>query len=874
MQSPPLLASLLAPPLSPPRTPSLHAPTATTDPPPLPSPFNTPRIPSTPPSPPPLPPSIPPPILPSPSPPFLPPPRAPPPPSQPPPHAPPLPPIQALLSGSLLRATSESVASTAHFLTITLLNSSFWQPSVTQPGSDANTALLSSLATPGVVVNGTFSQHSEASGWNSVLADGSVASWFKIAFLHNGSRSTNCVSPRGCATLHLTVPELPDYSPQHDEHLQLLISGRAVLGPNGTNGARAIAWPEVWLKAASPCREQGDCLSCTTWGSQGHGHSCSWCSADGKCVPRRDHGLLRGECSGAVVSTCQRPPESAKPSRNQSTSPARGKEEAEEAIERAIRAHEGQHIIRVGVGVHILNVGDVDLKAGKFYADLQLYLHVETDENGEARAYDRASLVDSNLASCGSMEHFRPYEPSAESAALQDKGLFLVNIDRYRSVNRVMHNGSLHHYRVQGAFYFRTNISWWPMNTEERRPPHSLHAPPRDDEAVNRREGLFFCVMPEYSGLSNSIRFPGSIDNQRLSFQLETQETCAPPFLRPVRHCLDEVEGGTLRSQFGLFDKQCECATVTDYREGYDKESCGCQGGRVPSARLSFAILYHTPELGAFVSAFLAPLIIMIVNLSTYLLPARAIETRFSLCNSGLIGLVLFHAGLKAQTPVAGVLTLADHFMIGLYCVIGVSFLVSTLILSLHYGGNEAGAERLFLVTRAAGPSLSLLLFFGIFWSMPPFLLVLIASVLLLLWLLARAILMRMRSSTQTHIARRIATRGAAVWRPSRSDGLLSADGRSTEHLLHATDERSSDTFQGVGDDGETLRALAQQMLEIQRDTNLQMKELQASIIVKPQLRQTELFPSPASPDHRSASASLEEEKSREGVELMPSARA
>jgi hypothetical protein len=28
----------------------------------------------------------------------------------------------------------------------------------------------------------------------------------------------------------------------------------------------------------------------------------------------------------------------------------------------------------------------------------------------------------------------------------------------------------------------------------------------------------FFCVMPEYTGLSNSIRFPGSIDNQRLSY--------------------------------------------------------------------------------------------------------------------------------------------------------------------------------------------------------------------------------------------------------------------------------------------------------------------------------------------------------------------
>ena len=50
---------------------------------------------------------------------------------------------------------------------------------------------------------------------------------------------------------------------------------------------------------------------------------------------------------------------------------------------------------------------------------------------------------------------------------------------------------------------------------------------------------------------------------------------------------------------------------------------------------------------------------------------------------------MLFHAGLKAQTPVAGVLTLADKFMLGLYAVIGVSFLVSALMLSLHFGGHS-----------------------------------------------------------------------------------------------------------------------------------------------------------------------------------------
>ena len=47
-----------------------------------------------------------------------------------------------------------------------------------------------------------------------------------------------------------------------------------------------------------------------------------------------------------------------------------------------------------------------------------------------------------------------------------DKGLFFANIDRLRTVEVVRNNGSLHHYRVQSNFYFRTNISMWPMNTE------------------------------------------------------------------------------------------------------------------------------------------------------------------------------------------------------------------------------------------------------------------------------------------------------------------------------------------------------------------------------------------------------------------------
>ena len=207
------------------------------------------------------------------------------------------------------------------------------------------------------------------------------------------------------------------------------------------------------------------------------------------------------------------------------------------------------------------------------------------------------------------------------SAQLADEGLLLVNVDVWRKVSRVLGaDGALHHYRVQSHFMFRTNISSWPINRE--RLEIVLESQP---EALSAAEGLFFCTMPEYvaaspppnaapapdpaalpppprpeacsctarlgsthrrySGLADSIRFPGSIDNQRLSYAAKVEEHCSPPFVKPQRECrADEGETSLLRqsattSLSTYMDVECECEAVADYLEGYDRESCGCQGG-------------------------------------------------------------------------------------------------------------------------------------------------------------------------------------------------------------------------------------------------------------------------------------------------------
>ena len=57
-------------------------------------------------------------------------------------------------------------------------------------------------------------------------------------------------------------------------------------------------------------------------------------------------------------------------------------------------------------------------------------------------------------------------------------------------------------------------------------------------------------------------------------------------------------------------------------------------------------------------SCFLAPIFISAISLATYLMPPETCETRISIVQSGLVALVLYHAGIKSQVPLAGGLTL------------------------------------------------------------------------------------------------------------------------------------------------------------------------------------------------------------------------
>ena len=60
-----------------------------------------------------------------------------------------------------------------------------------------------------------------------------------------------------------------------------------------------------------------------------------------------------------------------------------------------------QHWLHAGCGDAGTERKDVDLKAGRFYADVQVYLHVETDVSGADRLYPPSAALDTDI-------HVRP----------------------------------------------------------------------------------------------------------------------------------------------------------------------------------------------------------------------------------------------------------------------------------------------------------------------------------------------------------------------------------------------------------------------------------------------------------------------------------
>lgn len=614
-------------------------------------------------------------------------PRAPPsPPARPPPRMPPPPFVetrQAFLSGPLLGASghrieAEAIASTGHDVVISIVNDAF----VEEP---AVADVVSSLA--------RASGDSE-DGWNAKLLGGTKVDVRRVSN----------------HTLAVRVPQLVGYRIEEDERVHVELASALLQSSAGGMGHALRAEPAFTIRAVYPClRDRPDCESCISYNDPGHNHSheCMWCPDGHRCLPSRDQGTSRAECEGLTMHSCP-----ANPSRGGGSDEPDDPAPAPAPGPNTPAAGGGggggdddddgdsAAVLRIGIGVHVLNLANIDLQNGLFYADFEVYLHQEmADAHGNEYPRGQDALHDPSMQECGNMRYWKPYMPRG-AQTLSDFGLNLVNVDRLRSVNVVYGaNHTMDHIRVQSHFFFRTNVTSWPLNVEAL---ELMLEETRDSTTYSATR--LFCHMPEYSGLSDSIRLPGTIDNRLLTYSWRVRETCNPPYYRPVRQCSNNASS--------LFEEMCDCVPVEDFDDDgfFDRESCGCRGGRRPATRFFFSVNFRFPEVAAVLTAFLAPVVISFVNLASYLVPPDAIETRFNLCGSTLLATVMFHVSLKQQTPQSSVLTLADRVMFAIYTVIVSSFLISTIIMMAHFAKYRRLTKGLFLLFRPVGPGLSLAL--------------------------------------------------------------------------------------------------------------------------------------------------------------------
>jgi hypothetical protein len=202
----------------------------------------------------------------------------------PPPAPPPDPPYtehrRAHLAGELLGfpgqpVVAEAVASTAHTLSITLLNETF-SPSLTT--ADVAACLAHANDDP----------HSEA-GWDASVRASALV-WNRI-----DDRS-----------LSIVVPQMRGFEIERDTHVRVVL-GHKMLSSGLNNSHDLIATPPFTIKALLPCASLSqDCASCLSYNGAGlnHTHTCAWCPSDRRCLPQTDLGISGSQCPGLTVDSC------------------------------------------------------------------------------------------------------------------------------------------------------------------------------------------------------------------------------------------------------------------------------------------------------------------------------------------------------------------------------------------------------------------------------------------------------------------------------------------------------------------------------------------------------------------------------------------
>ncbi|XP_062506835.1 uncharacterized protein LOC134183348 [Corticium candelabrum] len=353
---------------------------------------------------------------------------------------------------------------------------------------------------------------------------------------------------------------------------------------------------------------------------------------------------------------------------------------------------------KLGIGVYILNIADINVVAGSFYADYLLTIY-KSEKSYDSLESLMHTFVDQDRRMCNRTGDgtFKPLNYSADD-------VFIVNVDRfYNFLPLLGFNASLlGQHRVMGVHYFRPQLKEWPFDTQAL--PIVIDMA---HQVATLDVSAVVCHMPHFSGVSSSVMFPGG-SSHTLDFSFNTVERCWPPFAYPDATCSG--------SNFGTSDCECPFVEVNNVSLGiphsqYNDFSCRCKGGKFLASEYEFKVTYSTPESKGFQTDILPVMFIMLVNLISYVIPPEENSLRVSTCSSTLIAAVLFHSGIQSQVPPTGSLSTADVFLLVNYAVNLVSWVV-TLIIVVAVNSPLIKpyrvAEHVYYATRIFGPILSL----------------------------------------------------------------------------------------------------------------------------------------------------------------------
>lgn len=356
-----------------------------------------------------------------------------------------------------------------------------------------------------------------------------------------------------------------------------------------------------------------------------------------------------------------------------------------------------------GVGFFINDVAGIDLKAGTFYVDFQLfvlryYRSFPDSASALAEATVPSSIHGNRPCAFNTGQNWL-YLANLSLASIEDQKLLnFVNIGKFPKITVKSRASAaellagaggqpkaaasfLDHFRVQSEFYFAAALKDYPFQRQTL-PVHLEMA----SDVVQAEPSSLLCHLERFSGFAWQLSsFSPKFPTRTLAAHATVgEEYTAPPF-------------GTTKSAptCGEEDPAQFCYPRSDTTDAPLSHA---------SSRVSWNMSFQrTYALGVLELA--PPSFIGMSSLISYALPADDYKSRLSSCTTALVAAVVQHASLRGQLPPQSVLTRADVLMLVIYAIVFTAMLAAAVVAFVaHSNKLRKHTREVHAVTRFLGP--------------------------------------------------------------------------------------------------------------------------------------------------------------------------